>query len=260
MTDLRLEVGPPSCPRARTGYDAYLRLDELLALQVPLGEDVPDSDELQFIVVHQSTELWFKLVLHELDAAGWLLDRDAPAEAAARLRRIDRVGDVLLAQLRVLESMTPWGFAQFRHLLGRASGAQSRQYWLVHANACGPASSDASHPPLWDRFVMAMARQHLPVDAASLVASLSTLHRRPHLRGLADVAEAMLQVDACLRAWRERHVSMIQRVIGDLPGTAGHTRPGVLGSGTELSRPDRRLFPQLWQARGLAFSTLTPEE
>ena len=114
---------------AGTDYSSYLRIDELLDLQHPLTEGA--HDELLFVVIHQAYELWFKVILHELDLAVVELAAGRPQQAIAPLHRTTRIDELLIAQLRVLETLTPDGFLEFRDPLTPASGLQSGQFRAI---------------------------------------------------------------------------------------------------------------------------------
>jgi tryptophan 2,3-dioxygenase len=248
-------------------YGDYLRLDALLAQQVP-ASDPPAHDELLFITIHQVYELWFKLLLHELTSVRDLLlgDDSAGAMWTARhlMRRVEQVEQVLIAQLPVLETMTPQDFLDFRSLLSPASGFQSVQFRELEflSGLKDPAfmnrlraATDAERarlqrrldePSLWDAYIAALARRGLATASESDVrASLLTVARdRASYGDLWDVAEGLLSHDELSAQWRALHATVVERQIGYKPGTGGSTGATYL-----RGRRDLRFFPLLWELR-----------
>jgi tryptophan 2,3-dioxygenase len=230
MTDLRATGG--------TDYATYLLIDDLLDLQRPITPEA--HDELLFIVVHQAYELWFKLILHELVLARAELTAGRPQTALAPLRRVNRIWEVLLKQLDVLETMTPEGFLEFRDPLAPASGFQSRQFREIEADA----------EPLFSAFLDAGRALGLALpadDDAARVEGLADLHRdhaEPARACLHMVAEALMDHDESVARWRFHHVLMAAREIGTRPGTGGSR--GVQYLQTTL---ERRFFGDLWAVR-----------
>src|SRR5215813_11669348 len=179
MTDSR-DAG---LPKALT-YGRYLHIDELLALQRPRS-DGPEHDELLFIVIHQVYELWFKELLHEIDFAGALLEQDESHRAQHTLKRILTILKVMVAQLDILETMTPLEFLSFRARLDAASGFQSDQFRQVEfvlgvkseqaierfsgqARAHDALAHRYRAPTLWDAFLHYLARERYEVPPAQL--------------------------------------------------------------------------------------------
>jgi tryptophan 2,3-dioxygenase len=253
-------------------YGEYLKVDELLGLQRPLSEG-PEHDEMLFIVIHQVYELWFKQVLHELDYLERLLARSEGARARHTLKRILTILKVMVAQLDILETMTPLEFLSFRDRLESGSGFQSHQFRELEF-ALGlkdprsmkryPAGSDArgrlekrlAARTVWDAFLHYLAANGIAVPAADLnrdvtrpvepsaelrVALVDVYRRHPDL---ADLCETMVDLDEGLMEWRYRHVKMVQRTIGTRRGTGGSTGAEYLM--TTLNKP---LFPDLWAIR-----------
>jgi tryptophan 2,3-dioxygenase len=230
-------------------YSSYLRLDELLELQ-----QAPRAhDELLFVVLHQSHELWFKLVLHELDEATRLIAADSYPEAETRLRRIVTIMRQLIAQWDVLGTMTPAGYLEFRHVLEGGSGFQSVQFreleiasglrdlgtylespWLS-PEELSRLQTRLAHPSLADVFNDALARGGV-TDVADVLRSGPSL--------LTMLAETLLDYDEVVGHWRHRHVLAVERQIGLKPGTGGSSGAAYL-RGTLT----RRFFPALWEAR-----------
>jgi tryptophan 2,3-dioxygenase len=253
-------------------YSRYLQLDALLALQRRLS-DGPEHDEMLFIVVHQVYELWFKQILHELDhLQGRLSKQDLP-RAEHALRRILTILKTLVAQLDVLETMTPLEFGSFRHRLEAGSGLQSRQFREIELclglrrpavlERFAAGSEDRrvlerrwAAPSLWDAFVRWLAQRGHPVPAAQLerdvrqpIAPDAGLQRtligvyRSDLEA-ARLCERLVDLDEGLQEWRYRHVKMVERTIGTKPGTGGSSGAAYL-HGT-LFAP---VFPDLWLIR-----------
>ena len=230
-------------------YSSYLRLEELLELQ----QQPRAHDELLFVVLHQSHELWFKLVLHELDEATRLIALDAYPEAETRLRRIVTIMRQLVAQWDVLGTMTPAGYLEFRHVLEGGSGFQSVQFreleiasglrdlgtylespWLS-AEELARLQARLDQPSLADAFADALARGGV-TDVADVLRSGPSL--------LTMLAETLLDYDEAVGHWRHRHVLAVERQIGLKPGTGGSSGAAYL-RGTLT----RRFFPALWEAR-----------
>jgi tryptophan 2,3-dioxygenase len=231
-----------------TDYASYLLIDDLLRLQRPLTPDA--HDELLFIVVHQAYELWFKLILHELEAARDELADGRPHVAAPRLRRVVAVERLLLEQLSVLETMGPEGFLEFRDPLAPASGFQSRQFraieWLSGERDTWPGGGDPPPgPSLYEAFRRGLG---LPEDRDERIAALAALYRDhasdPLRAAWHSVAELLLDHDEGTARWRHHHALMAAREIGTRPGTGGS--PGVEYL---KSRVDRRFFDELWDVR-----------
>ena len=230
-------------------YSSYLRIDELLALQQPPRA----HDELLFVVLHQSHELWFKLVLHELDEATRLISDDRFPEAETRLRRIVTIMRQLVAQWDVLGTMTPAGYLEFRHVLEGGSGFQSAQFReLEFASGLKDAGSYLESPWLSPAEVVRLqARLDAPSLADAFAAALvrggvtdvaDVLRRGPSL--LTMLAETLLDYDEAVGHWRHRHVLAVERQIGLKPGTGGSSGAAYL-----RSTLTRRFFPALWEAR-----------
>ena len=253
-------------------YGGYLNLDVLLDQQVPQSR-LPDGgsahDELLFITIHQVYELWFKLLLHELTSVrDVLLHRSAEPDAmwTARhlLRRVEQVEQVLIAQLPVLETMTPQDFLDFRSLLAPASGFQSVQFreleflsGLKDPGFVGRLRSASAQererlqrrldePTLWDGFVAALGETGLAVSSEDEVrAALVTVARdRASYGDLWDVAEGLLSHDELSAQWRALHATVVERQIGYKQGTGGSTGATYL-----RGRRDLRFFPLLWELR-----------
>jgi tryptophan 2,3-dioxygenase len=211
-------------------YGRYLALDELLAAQRPRSDE---HDELLFIVVHQVYELWFKQLLHELTYLQARLEDGDTAHALHTLQRILTILKVVVAQIDVLETMTPRQFTSFRARLAAASGFQSVQFRALEA-IVGPA--------LFASFVVYLRGQGYAVDADGAQPALLAAYRDDGEP--AQIAERLVDLDEGLQEWRYRHVKMVERTIGDKPGTGGST--GVEYLRSTLFHP---AFPDLWAIR-----------
>ena len=253
-------------------YARYLRIDDLLTLQQPRSEG-PEHDEMLFIVIHQVYELWFKQLLHELDRAMQLLVADDAHRAQHTLKRILTILKVMVAQLDILETMTPLEFLSFRNRLEAASGFQSDQFrqlefLLGRKNAAAverfPAGSRAHRalqarwdaPTVWDAFLHYLKREGYAVPDAQLARSataeiepsrevqdvLITVYRRDPKN--TELCERLVDLDEGIQEWRYRHVKMVERTIGMKPGTGGSSGAPYL-RGT-VGKP---LFPDLGEIR-----------
>ncbi len=251
-------------------YWDYLKIDELLSLQKPTGKE---HDETLFIVIHQSYELWFKEMLHELDYFQVLLAKKDLPRAFHTMKRVLTVLKMLVAKIDILETMTPLEFLAFRERLESGSGFQSAQFRelefvLGHKRRAVvdhyPASYSArknldrrwSQPTVWDAFVhflaasgYAVPRDVLERDVTSAIAPskemqrvLIDVYRKDPT--LANLCERMVDLDEGMQEWRYRHVKMVERTIGTKQGTGGSAGADYLK--TTLMRP---LFPDLWEIR-----------
>ena len=261
---------PPSSPALT--YARYLRLDELLDLQRPRSEG-PEHDELLFIVIHQVYELWFKQLLHELDRAVALLRAGDAHRVQHTLRRILTILKVMVAQLDILETMTPLEFLSFRSRLEAASGFQSDQFRQIEflmghksraaldrfgegSRARAALEQRWGAPTLWDAFLAYLVGEGYGVPASSrqrdvtapvgadpaLQQVLISLYRTDPKNS--ELCERLVDLDEGVQEWRYRHVKMVERTIGTKAGTGGSTGAAYL-QGT-VGRP---LFPDLWAIR-----------
>jgi tryptophan 2,3-dioxygenase len=253
-------------------YAEYLKVNELLALQCPLSKG-PEHDEMLFIVIHQVYELWFKEILHEVDHLEELLARNDGARARGTLKRILTILKVMVAQLDILETMTPLEFLSFRDRLESGSGFQSHQFRELEF-ALGwkdpkgleryPVGSEARRRlerrlksgSLWDSFLHHLASNGVSVPRTDLERDVTRrVESSPALRevligvyrnqpALAELCERLVDLDEGLMEWRYRHVKMVQRTIGTRRGTGGSAGADYLL--TTLNQP---LFPDLWAIR-----------
>jgi len=256
-------------------YSGYLKIDELLSLQQPrsTSPNGPEHDEMLFIVIHQVYELWFKELLHEFDRVRRLLEDDEPHRAQHTLKRILTILKVMVAQLDILETMTPLEFLSFRERLDAASGFQSDQFRQVEF-ALGVKSKAAMErfaegsraraalerryrePTVWDAFLRYLARENYRVPDAHLKRDVTApIEASPEIQQLlitlyrkdaksAELCERLVDLDEGIQEWRYRHVKMVERTIGAKRGTGGSSGAAYLRE--TIGRP---LFPDLWEIR-----------
>lgn len=246
----RSEPGGPARPVAALSYNELNQIDLLLTLQQPIP-GAPDA--LFFVAAHQITELWFKVILHELDEARRAMDADALPEARRRLARVARGEEVLVAHLRAVSTITPGDFAVLRTQLGTSSAYESVQFREIEFVSGrkeprflnGPRLTDAERvrltarleePSLTDAFEALLDRRGRP-DLARVIAGQTD----PELGAL---IEALLEHDEGFARWRHGHALMTERIIGYQAGTGGT-------GGVDYLRAtvSNRFFPQLWEAR-----------
>jgi len=244
-------------------YGGYLRLPELLALQVPQA-DPPAHDELLFITVHQVYELWFGQVLYELEAVRDAMLGGQTWRARHLLRRVHAIERLLITQVDILETMTPQDFLEFREGLAPASGFQSAQYreleflsgvkdraFLARFRSLTEAERDRlvrrlDEPSLWDAYLGLVASRGLGVATnEEIFGSLQVIagDRATH-DDLWQLAEDLLTHDELAGLWRARHVQMVERQIGTKSGTGGSTGAPYLRKRVPL-----RYYPLLWELR-----------
>jgi tryptophan 2,3-dioxygenase len=243
-------------------YGSYLKVDELLALQRPLSHPA-HHDEMLFILIHQVYELWFKQILHELDAAMPALDRDDLPSAAKNFRRMHAIQRLLEQQVDILETMAPQEFNEFRDHLHPASGFQSVQFRELEF-ACGLRRTEvlqwvelddaqrarlerrAASPSLYDHVKALLARRGFAVATSpELVESFRQIYsNEAEHYDLYRFLEDLIEFDERFLLWRCRHVLMVERMIGQRPGTGGS-----LGARYLESTLQHRFFPELWEVR-----------
>jgi tryptophan 2,3-dioxygenase len=256
-------------------YKKYLRLDELLNLQHTLAK--PDChDETLFIIVHQVFELWFRLILHEIDKIFELLDSDDVLESERLIRRLTSIVRLFIPKLSVLETMIPSDFIQFRDLLKPASGFQSVQFREIEfasglkdrkymgmfrhdPAATARLEKRLTEPTMWDRFVELLRRSKFQTgDESSLQQTIVEIYRPDGDHKLRMLCEAMIEYDEMFSLWREHHIRMAQRMIGSKPGTGqsiihstyGKAGPmGTIGVEYLAQTLSKKFFPILWAAR-----------
>ena len=259
-------------PSAALTYASYLQIDALLALQKPRSEG-PEHDEMLFIVIHQVYELWFKQLLHEFDRVIHLLRTSDAVRAQHTLKRILTILKVLVAQLDILETMTPLEFLSFRSRLEAASGFQSDQFRQIEfvlgsksiqaVERFAPSSRARSalerrwvEGTVWDAFLHYLVGQNYrvpdellsrdvtqPIEASSKLQEILIQVYRTDAKN-AEICERLVDLDEGLQEWRYRHVKMVERTIGTRTGTGGSAGAHYL-AGT-IARP---IFPDLWEIR-----------
>ncbi len=260
-------------PGARMSYSDYLRLDSLLSAQQPLSGA---HDEMLFIIQHQTSELWMKLMLHELQAAVAAIAQDRLADAFKMLARVSRIMEQLVHAWDVMGTMTPPEYSAVRPHLGSSSGFQSWQYRCVeftlgnknramlrphdgHADRANPVRLALESPSLYDEALRLLARRGLPVPATHLERDWSQpygpsqaveqawleVYRQPHAYwDLYQLGEELTDLEEAFRLWRFRHVTTVERVIGFKRGTGGTSGVGYLRKMLETV-----LFPEIWTLR-----------
>jgi tryptophan 2,3-dioxygenase len=234
----------------RLSYDSYLHIPQLLDLQQGLTRA---HDELLFIVVHQVYELWFKVLIDELESVRSSIEGEDLRAARHALNRVKVIEDLLVEQVAVLETMAPQDFLTFRSELAPASGFQSAQFREIEflsglkdvgyikaldgeGDARARLQRRVEEPSLHDVFTALMTRRGVTVN---------DLYRQGARHAdLLELAEALLDHDEGFRLWRLRHIEMVQRQIGDKPGTGGSTGVRYL-----QSTLGKRFFPELWEVR-----------
>jgi tryptophan 2,3-dioxygenase len=256
-------------------YGDYLRLDVLLSAQQPQS-DPPQHDELLFIIQHQTSELWLKLMVHELRSARDLLARDELQRALKRTARIKHIQHVLTDQWSVLATLTPSEYAEIRPFLASSSGFQSAQYRavefllgnkdadMVKVFGHDPQAKEEltrllHEPSLYDEFLRHLARAGYAVPAEVLERDVSQPYRaHPGLVdvfgqvyatptdhwGIYETCEELVDIEDNFQLWRFRHLQVVQRTIGHKTGTGGSSGVGFLRQALDLS-----FFPELFDVR-----------
>lgn len=270
-----LEPGIVVDLREKMTYGSYLSLDTLLGAQSPVS-DPEHHDELLFIIQHQTTELWLKLVLHELRAACALLAADDLGAALKKIARVKHIQKTMTEQWSVLATLTPSEYAQFRGALGNSSGFQSFQYRAVefilgNKNASMLAVFDGEpharelladlleRPSLYDEFLRHLARQGFAVPTEVLERDVTVAHTMtPALVPLYieiyensdthwavyEACEELVDLEENFQLWRFRHLRTVQRTIGMKVGTGGSTGVDFLRRALDLT-----FFPELFAVR-----------
>ena len=239
-------------------YADYLKLDQLLGAQQPLSDL---HDEMLFIIIHQTMELWMKEMLHEVDYAIRLIADDQYAPAYKALARVGRIQSVMTLSWDVLTTLTPVDYLAFRDVLGTSSGFQSAQFrelefrlglkdpaFLKHY----PEDSDdrlrleraLAAPSLRDAAEAALVRAGFDVSQGTGPAWLTVYRNADERFELYQLAEKLMDLDDSLAGWRHKHVLTVERIIGNKRGTGGSAGASYL-----RSTLDKRLFPELWSLR-----------
>ena len=254
-------------------YGGYLTLDSLLTAQHPVSDH---HDELLFIIIHQTKELWLKQIIHELDLALTLVRADKLIEVHKNLSRVSRIQAIMTQSWDILATLTPSDYLTFRGVLGTASGFQSAQFrrfeFLLGLKEGGhlkfQEEGSQSHralqaaldrPSLWDEAIAALARGGFDLPASALERDWREPYRPDEGVEAAwaevyrdtdrwwrfyQLAEKLVDIDDALASWRHKHVVTVERIIGFKRGTGG--TPGVPYLQSTLSK---RAFPELWSLR-----------
>jgi tryptophan 2,3-dioxygenase len=237
-------------------YGSYLALDELLSLQ-RLRSQPQHPDELLFIIVHQASELWFKLIIHELNALSARLSESDALGAVMSVKRVNALVRIVTSQLTALETLPPQRFAQFRGYLGTSSGSQSVQFRTIEAMSGlrdphflqvleehGPipelVRKALDAPPLQEQFNRVLADQGV---------TLEQIYTDESQKPLQMLAEGLLEYEQGFSMWRFLHVQLVERIIGPTTGGTG----GTLGSRYLQRTVSHRFFPELWAIRAKFF-------
>lgn len=243
-------------------YADYLQLDQLLSAQKPLSDL---HDEMLFVIIHQTKELWMKQLLHELALAIPLVEEGRIAEAYKAMARISRIQAVMTLSWDVLSTLTPVDYLKFRNVLGTSSGFQSAQFReiefrlglkepnFVNHYEEGSAERDTlrralNEPSLRDAAVGALRRAGFDIGDGSTealsAAWLEVYRDAERWFELYELAEKLVDIDDALAAWRHKHVLTVERIIGNRPGTGGSAGAPYLRATLE-----KRVFPELWSLR-----------
>jgi tryptophan 2,3-dioxygenase len=259
-------------PKAQS-YGEYLDLERVLNAQHPRSKE---HDEMLFIIVHQTSELWMKLALHELQSTIDALRRDELLRAFTTLTRIGHIQAQLIHVWEVLATLTPFDYARFRNDLGRSSGFQSWQYRQLeftignknramiavhrgHPEAYAQLEASLEAPSLYDECLQLLSRRGFGIPEEVLVRDFAEPYR-PHKAVVAawlavyhstkvhwdlyELAERLMELDHRFQDWRFSHMKTVERIIGNKPGTGGTSGVNYLTKALEL-----RFFPELWQVR-----------
>lgn len=258
---------------ADMSYGDYLHLDEVLTAQHTLS---PDHNELLFIVQHQTSELWFKLILHELKGAIDALQRMDARSCCKILARVSHIQAQLMNQWSVLATLTPSEYVQFRHVLGPASGIQSYQNRMIefilgnkdprmlavfthNPPVLAQVQAVYEAPTLYDEYLRFLARSGMSIPRevlerdvtkrhepnADIVATLKKVYDEPVIYWNAyEMAEKLIDIDEAYALWRHRHVKVVSRVIGNKRGTGGTAGVAYLEKIV-----GNVFFPELWDVR-----------
>lgn len=261
--------------RERMSYGSYLQLDTLLSAQVPVTNP-EHHDEMLFIIQHQTSELWLKLVIHELLAARNLIAQDNLQPALKSIARVKHIQRQLTEQWSVLATLTPTEYSQFRGQLGNASGFQSAQYRAVEfllgnknsrmiqvfeadPDAQTMLSKLLAEPSVYDEFLRYLSRAGYAVPNEvldrdvtkgyvmneDLIATFRTIYENPTEHWLAyETCEEFVDLEDNFQLWRFRHLKTVMRIIGQKRGTGGSSGVGFLQKALDLT-----FFPELFAVR-----------
>jgi tryptophan 2,3-dioxygenase len=256
-------------------YETYLQLEKLLSAQQPLSK-TPEHDELLFIIQHQVAELWFKLILHELDAAIDCLRNDELPRSIKILNRVKQVQHQLINQWSVLATLTPTEYSAFRDVLGSASGFQSPQYRLLefklgnkdrallarfshHLEYYRQLKVALEHPSLYDEFLRYLYRvgHRVPAERVErdwsepyqhhpgVVEVLRIVYQHPDQYWAAyEVSERLVDIEINFQSWRFHHMKTVERIIGAKAGSGGTSGVKFLQKALDIT-----FFPELIEVR-----------
>lgn len=233
-------------------YPTYLELESLLALQRPQSQP-EHPDELLFIVVHQASELWFKVLLHEFDQLIARMEAHDVDASLTSMQRINVLVELVAHELSALDTLPPQRFAQFRGYLGSSSGSQSAQFRAIEATSGlrDPHFMAAlkEHGELPPAVARALARPTLQALFLAMLAkrgvSLEQVYTEPSHTMLQMLAESLLAYEQGFARWRFLHVQLVERIIGPDTGGTG----GTLGARYLAKTISQRFFPELWAVR-----------
>ncbi len=256
--------------KSASSYGEYLRIPELLSLQRTL---TGAHDEMQFIVMHQVFELWFKLSIYELEALREAMRTDDLPQAKHFLKRLQAVLKTVTSGFEVIETMRPYDFLEFRSVLQPASGFQSVQFREIEF-LCGLKDERyvrllegeerlrrrMGEPTIWDAYLDLLKRHRLKTDSEKeIVASVIEVLKDPDHHPLGHLTEEMIEYDELFSLWRARHIRMTMRMIGSRPGTGeksvqklvqeGYEQMGSAGVDYLKTTLSKVFFPLLWEAR-----------
>jgi tryptophan 2,3-dioxygenase len=246
-----------STPR-EISYPTYLELDALLALQRP--QSTPEHpDELIFIVVHQASELWFKVLLHEFDGLIAHLEATDAQAALTSMQRINTLVELVAHELSALDTLPPQRFMQFRAYLGSSSGSQSAQFRAIEATSGlrDPHFMSAlkEHGELPPKVARALEKPTLQALFLSMIerlgVSLEAIYTEPQHGLLLMLAESFLAYEQGFARWRFLHVQLVERIIGPDTGGTG----GTLGAKYLAKTVSQRFFPELWALRAKLYGS-----
>jgi tryptophan 2,3-dioxygenase len=270
-----VEKGVTRDLRGRLTYAGYLDLEKLLGAQHPLSSP-EHHDELLFIIQHQTSELWMRLIIHELDEVLSRLAADDLGPAQKGLARVKQIQRQLFEQWGVLATLTPSEYVKFRDVLGPASGFQSLQYRIIEFQLGNKnremlsvfRHDETAHerlravleaPSLYDEFLRHLARRDYPIPADCVDRDFSEPHRRrddllPVFKAIYDapkrdweayeMCEELVDVEESFQLWRFRHMKTVERIIGHKRGTGGSSGVGFLRAALDLT-----FFPELLDVR-----------
>lgn len=270
-----VEEGVTRDLRGRLTYAGYLELDKLLSAQHPLS-DPEHHDELLFIIQHQTSELWMRLIIHELDGVLAHLAEDDLGPCQKGLARVKQIQRQLFEQWGVLATLTPSEYVKFRGVLGDASGFQSLQYRIIEfqlgnknremLDVFGHSPEQQERlrkvleaPSLYDEFLRLLARRGHPIPSGAverdwsepagrrpeLLPAIKAIYERPEDQwDLYELCEELVDVEESFQLWRFRHMKTVERIIGYKRGTGGSSGVGFLRAALDLT-----FFPELLDVR-----------